>query len=734
MEKVTGIIERVIHRNGSGFIIFAVRDGHKVFPVTGEDQDLHEADFVECEGDWGEYKGAPQFKAKTIIPQIPSTTEAIIAYLASGRIKGISTVFANRLVKAFGKDVLHIIENEPHRLKEVQGFGTKRIRDLTEGLKEQIGYRSILLFLHSFGLSKHHIKRIYEFHGVSAVERIKEDPYQLCQQISGIGFGTADSIGLQMGIDPEHPSRIAAGIMHALNAEVNKTGNTGMPESDLAQKARSLLSSQRSVSEEKVILGIAAVTEKGEAVRFEVGDLEYIFPQHLHEAERGIALHLKRLLSIQSVADADEEALNELIDEVQKDFGLVLGDKQRTAVKMSLLSPVAIITGGPGTGKTTIMRVFLECCRRVLGLENLDILACAPTGKAAKRLSQASGLEALTMHRALKYNPVEGEFEYSSENPLPEAVIVIDESSMVDTQLCYWMIQAVATGARLIILGDVDQLASVGPGKVLADMIVSGVIPVTRLNEIRRQAAGSKIITNAHKINNGQMPDLDNSDKNGDFWFFKGEKDEEIANTIISLVGRMSKYYNLDPFDDIQILTPQRMGVLGVYELNTRLQKLLNGKNIGTGIKLKQDNVDVEFCIGDKVMHIKNNRDLGVFNGETGRVIHADKKSRILKVAYDDKNVEYAFAELEELRLCYAMTIHKSQGSEYRLVLMPCTTSHRNMLNRSLYYTGITRAKQLMGLVGMVKALQVAVNTTSSDKRLTGLLQHLTNQIPKIAA
>lgn len=734
MEKVTGIIDRVIHRNGSGFIIFNLRMGKEVFPVAGEDQDLHEADVVECEGDWTRYKGMPQFKAKTIIPQIPSTNEAIIAYLASGRIKGISTVFANRLVAAFGKDVLDVIEHEPERLKKVSGFGAKRIKDLTEGLKEQIGFRSILIFLHNFGLSKHHIKRIYQVYGLSAVEKIKADPYRLCNEISGIGFNTADKIGLKMGLDPEHPGRMLAGVMHALSAEVNKTGNTGVPEAQLVKDSVDLLSKQKQVSANKVAEGLAAALKSKDAVRFKVSGEEYIFPASLYEAERGIARHLNRLLAVSSVADADQDAMDELIDDVQKDFGIVLGDNQRTAVKMSLTNPVAIITGGPGTGKTTIMRVFLECCRRVLGLKNDDVIACAPTGKAAKRLSTASGLEAMTIHRALSYQPVDEEFMYNSENPLPGSVIVVDEFSMTDTQLCYWLIQAVATGARLIILGDVDQLPSVGPGKVLADLIASGLIPVTMLNEIRRQAANSKIIVNAHKINRGETPETANSDKNSDFWFLRAETDEEIAQTLVSLVGRLSSYYKYDPFDDIQILTPQRKGILGVYELNTRLQKLLNGKNLGTGIRLKQDDVDVEFCQGDKVMHIKNNRDLGVFNGETGRIISTDKKARLVKVDYEDRTVEYAFADLEELRLAYAFTIHKSQGSEYKSVLIPCTTSHMNMLNRPLFYTGITRARSTLAMVGTVRALATAASRTSSEKRLTGLPQHLRNEIKAKAA
>ncbi len=726
MEQVSGIIEQPIFRNGNGFIVFNLRSGRNIIRVAGEDQDLHESDVVECEGEWTQFRGQPQFKAKTIIPQIPTTTEAITAYLASGRIKGISKVFAARLVDAFGLNLIDVVEKEPHLLKKVPGFGPSRIKTLTEGLNEQIGTRSILIFLHGFGMGKHHIKKIQQVYGLSAVEKIKENPYQLCQDISGIGFTIADRIGLRTGIAPDHPGRMIAGAQHALNQEVNKTGSTGLPESKLIEKALDLLSKEKPVDHEKVKQGVAELIKNKLAVRFTVQGEEYVFPAAMYEAESGIAKHLKRLLSIKcKTSQDDDEAMGELIDEVEQSFGIKLGDQQREAVKMALCNPVCIITGGPGTGKTTIMRVFLECCRRILNMHNADMLLCAPTGKAAKRLSSTSGLEAMTMHRALAYQPVEGEFMFNEHNPLEASVIVVDEFSMTDTQLCYWLLRAVATGARLVIVGDVDQLESVGPGKVLMDMIDSGAIPVTRLNEIFRQAAQSQIIINCHMINRGEVPNLTNGDKDNDFFFMRSDSDEQTAKTIVSLMDRLARHYGYDVFDDIQVLTPMRKGKVGQYELNRQLQELLNASNIGNGITLRQDDVVVELCVGDKVMHIKNNREMDVYNGDTGRIIQVNKKERTLRVAYDHRVVDYAYVDLEELRLAYAMTVHKSQGSEYPCLIIPASMSHYNLLNRSTFYTGFSRAKKTLVAVGDQKALRVAASRVSTEKRLTGLLAHL---------
>lgn len=720
MEQLTGIIDGVKLRNDNGFIIFALRDGETVNIVAGNDQDLYEGDVVQCSGVWQDYNGRRQFKAKTILPQIPSSETAILVYLSSGRIKGISTVLAKALVDAFGKDLLYIIENEPEKLKKVKGFGAARIKNLQDGLREQLGYRSILLFLSSFGLGQYLIKKIHDTYTVNAVARIKENPYRLCTDISGIGFGVADSIGRQMKIDPDNKDRILAGLAHSLKGVVNKTGSTGVPEATLVSATGDLLKPNGAVEPEKIKAGIARLISEQHAVKFEVEDTPYIFPIDLFEAEQGIAKHVMRLMGPRITAEVDQEALDELVSEAESRVGKKLSANQRKAVKLALCNPVSIITGGPGTGKTTIMRVYLECCKMGLGVSDSDILLCAPTGKASKRLEQSTGMEALTIHRALGFNP-EGGFDFNEENQWPFSVIVIDEFSMTDTTLCYWLIQAVATGSRLVIVGDVDQLESVGPGRVLKDFLDSGVLPFQRLTDLFRTSESSMIALNATEMNAGRMPSTSTADKDCDFWFLHTKSDAETADTIISLIDRLSVKYGFDPFDDIQVLTPMRLGEVGLYELNNRLQKKLNSKNIGTGIKLKQDDIQVEFCLGDKVMHIENNKAMGVMNGEVGRVIAVNAQRRELTAMIEGKKVDYAFADLEQLRLNYAQTIHKSQGSEYSCVIIPSSMSHYNMLYRSIMYTGTTRAKKFMVFVGAIKALQVAVSRVGSERRLTGL-------------
>lgn len=724
MEQLTGVIDGVRLRNGNGFIIFELRLDERVVTVTGTDQELYEGDVVLCTGEWVKYDGKRQFKTKTILPQIPTSEEAIRAYILAGRIKGISTVLGERLVTAFGVDLLYVIENEPAKLKTVKGFGPARIKDLTEGLRAQLGYRSILLFLSGFGLGAYLVKKIHDVYTVNAVNRIKENPYKLCTDIPGVGFTIADSIGRQMKIDTDNPDRILAGLVHSLEGVVRATGSTGVPEATLVAATEKLLKPNGFVDAGKIKAVIPRLVAEKHAMELEIEDAPFIFPVDLYRAEKGIAKHLMRLMGQRITAEVDQEALDELVKEAEGRVGKELSLNQRKAVKLALCNPVSIITGGPGTGKTTIMRVFLECCKMGLGVTDEDILPSAPTGKASKRLEQSMGLAAFTIHRALGFSP-DGGFNFNAQNQLPYSVIVVDEFSMTDTEVCYWLIQAVATGTRLVMVGDVDQLESVGPGRVLKDMIDSGVIPYQRLTDLYRTSASSMIALNATKMNRGEMPEVNNGDKNADFWLLRTQSDIETADTIIGLVDRLSAKYGFDPFDDIQVLTPMRMGDVGMYELNNRLQKKLNGHNLGKGIKLRQDDVAVEFCLGDKVLHIKNSRELGVMNGETGRVIAVNAPARKLTVLIEGEKIEYAFADLDQLRLNYAMTVHKSQGSEYPCVIFPLSMSHYNMLYRSIPYTGSTRAKKFMVFVGAVKALEVAISRVGSDRRLTGLCHWL---------
>lgn len=689
--------------------------------MTGEDADIHEGDVVNCEGTWVTYKGAPQFKSKTVIPQIPATTAAIVEYLANGRVKGISRELTLRLVAEFGEKTLEVIENEPEKLRKVKGFGKARVTALKDGLRDQVGFRSILLFLHRFGLSKRHIKRIYDAYGVRAVELIKNNPYQLCNEIDGIGFSIADRIALMAGKAPDSPERIMAGISHVLDSFMYVTGDTGITAENLINLSFSLLNKEGAVDADLIAEAVNQVASSTLAKKIEIDGQEVIFPVQMYTAELTVAKQIARLTTQQQLNP--DRNVRQLIDDAEKRLNIKLGDQQREAVQMCMASPIAIVTGGPGTGKTTIVRTMLDCLMNGFGYSKNDIMLCAPTGKAGKRLSESTGMDAMTVHRALSFNPEAGGFEYNSENPMPYKVVVVDEFSMADTLLSYWLLQAIQPGTQLIILGDVDQLPSVGPGKVLGDMICSDAIPYIRLTEIYRQGPNSHIIVNAHRVNRGEMPEINNA-SSGDFWFIKALKDEQAVDQILSLVGRMADKFNLDPFEDIQILTPMRRGATGQVNLNNLLQKTLNAQ-AAPGLKVKQDGFEVEFKVGDKVMHIKNNRSLNVFNGETGRVDFVDIKARTVKVNFEGRHVLYALADLEELRLSYAMTIHKSQGSEYPCVIVVTSMSHYMMLNRNLFYTGITRGKRYCAMVGDPKAMQVAVSRISSNSRLTGLVHHL---------
>lgn len=736
MEILSGVISKVIHNAGKGFIIFRIENSQGGGIVLGEDVGLYEGDHVRCEGRWEDRKPNPtanrfdphqdrqQFRAKVIVPDIPSSVEGILAYIAAGRVRGVSTKLAERLVKKFGKDTLHVIENEPKRLKEVQGFGPSKIEALVEGLKNDLSTRGLLLFMHSFGLSRRHVKLIVDSMGIGAVEKIKENPYQLLFVVKGIGFKVADSIAEQVGIAADDPYRILVALLTGLDQGIHGSGDTCFTAQSLCDQAHRLLAkTSRPVGEETILAAIELLQTSDLVATDTIEGVLHIFPKLLHKAERRIAHDLYRLHT--GIGKfLPEGALERGIAHAEETLGITLSDMQRQAVKTSLSSPLSIITGGPGSGKTTIMKVLLLASEVLFSQPTDDVLLCAPTGKASKRLSQSSERTAMTLHRALGFNPDEGGFQFSAENPLPHSLIIIDEASMADTLLSMSFFQAVLTGARLVIVGDYDQLPSVGAGKVLRDLIESGLIPTTRLDKIFRQAEQSLIKSNAHRIRNGEMIRRPEKGEQSDFWFMPANSAAEIADKIVDMVGRVSKHFGFDPIDEVQVLTPMRKGAVGVYALNQRLQQLLN-PNAGSGLRCKQDDQDVQFCVGDKVIQVKNNATLGVMNGETGRVTSVDLKERKVTARYDDRTVTYDFLELDEMRLAYAYTIHKSQGSEVKAIIMPISTDHRHMLNRNLYYTGLTRGKEAALWIGQWRAIEIAIEKEATEMRRTGLGHYL---------
>ncbi|WP_410950869.1 ATP-dependent RecD-like DNA helicase [Pseudomonas sp. S1(2024)] len=724
LDSVNGVIEKVIHANGKGFIIFSVRNASGATVVTGNDAGLYEGDYVECEGTWELRNGNRQLKARKIMPQIPTTTDAILAYIASGRVPGISTKLAGRLVQAFGKDTLHVIEHEPDKLKKVPGFGKAKIAALTEGLAKELGHRGVMLFLNGFGLSQRHINKIFDTFGLAAVEKIKENPYTLFWEIKGIGFKIADKIAEQCGQAADDPYRILVGLLTAIDNAVHSRGDTCFEPQALAQQAHKLFARTTRPLDRATILMAMDLVKSSDFVRVDTIDsVEMIWPKELYYAEKKIAKDLFRLHNgTGKIASAD--ALKKAIAVAEKALGITLSPMQHQAVTTALASPVSVITGGPGTGKTTIMRVLLLAQHELFHVASEQVVLCAPTGKASKRLQASTQMEAMTLHKVLKYSPEDNAFTYHEDNKLPCEVAVTDESSMIDTQLACSFFQAIPSGAKLVIVGDYDQLASVGAGKVLRDIIESDTIPVVRLDRVFRTGEDSQIKVNAHLINKAQMITLDNKSKQNDFWFIKSPTPEAIADEIVSLIPRLVKHYGYDPLDDIQVLTPMRMGPVGMHALNARLQRLMN-PNAGTGIRCTQDDVEVQFCAGDKVIHIKNNNELKVVNGDTGKIISVDLKERKLIARFEDVQVEYAYADLDELRLCYAMTIHKSQGSEYPCVLMPMTLAHDIMLSINLVYTGMTRARQNMLMVGQLAAVERALTRRATDLRSTGLLHFL---------
>ena len=708
--KLRGLVERVtFHNEENGFCILKVRpDGEReAVGLIGNAPRVVAGERCEAEGRWEQSaEFGQQFKADSLRLTPPDSLAGIERYLGSGLIDGIGPKYAKRLVEKFGNQIFDIIEHSSARLEEVEGVGRKRRLEIRESWLRQQAMHRIMLFLHEHGISSARARRIYKTYGEEAVTVLKSNPYRLAADIHGVGFKTADEIATQLGLAREAPERIAAGIVYALESAAG-SGHCCLPERLLVEKAVELLGVPAAGVEANVERLIAAEQVERHALEGE----SFVFLPHLRAAELSIAKVLLELVA--RPAAYPEIEFEKAVAWAAKKTGKPLAESQLRAVRAALENRVLIITGGPGVGKTTILNTILA----ILDAKAVKIVLAAPTGRAAKRMTESTRMEAKTIHRLLEYQG-EGQWGRHRGKPLTGDLFVLDEASMIDAPLMAQFLAALPDGAHLLIVGDADQLPSVGPGMVLADLIASERIPCVKLTEIFRQAAGSRIVTSAHEVNRGQVPDL-KPRADGDFFFIEETEPEEIRATIIGLVrDRLPARYHFDPMAHIQVLTPMNRQLLGTRSLNEALQSALNPPN---ELKFEIERFGTTFRVGDKVIQTQNNYDKEVFNGDIGHIAAIDPEPVKVRVRYDQRLVEYEPAELDELALAYALTIHKSQGSEFPCVVLPMSTQHFVLLERSLLYTAITRAKRLVVIVGDPKALALAVRKQENRRRFTGL-------------
>jgi len=713
-EHLSGSVDRVtFHSEESGFCVLRVKvKGHReLITVIGSAASITPGEYIDCLGIWHNDKThGLQFKANNLKVVPPTTLEGIEKYLGSGMVKGIGPHFAKVLVKAFKEQVFEIIESEPERLKTLPGIGPKRIEKITSAWSEQKAIREIMVFLQSHGVGTGRAVRIYKTYGDESIAKVTENPYRLALDIHGIGFKTADTIAQKIGIAPDSLIRAQAGVRHVLQ-EFSGEGHCAAFRDALITESEKLLLIDTPILEQAILAEIEAEN----LVLEDIDGNPVLFLTPLQRAEQGIASSIKRLLEGHPLWGGIQPEKS--IPWVEQKTGLELSPSQQQAVRLALTSKVLVITGGPGVGKTTLVNSILL----ILKAKGLNVTLCAPTGRAAKRLSESTGLEAKTIHRLLEFDPQSFGFKRNKDNPLQTELLVIDESSMVDVALMNRLLSAVPDKAGLLIVGDVDQLPSVGPGSVLADIIDSEAVPTVRLTEIFRQAATSKIITNAHRINKGQQPLNAEGKELSDFYFIPSDTPEDIHAKLIQVVTeRIPKRFNLDPVRDIQVLTPMNRGGLGSHSLNTELQAKLNGSS-----EPKITRFGTTFSPGDKVIQTVNNYDKEVFNGDIGRILEIDTEESTLLIDFDGRSVDYEFSELDELQLAYATSIHKSQGSEYPAVVIPLAMQHYTLLERNLIYTGVTRGKKLVIIIGQPKALAMAVKNKKAAKRLTRLAERL---------
>ncbi|MFO0811163.1 MAG: ATP-dependent RecD-like DNA helicase [Gemmataceae bacterium] len=722
-ESLSGIVERVtFHNPENGYAVLRVQVRRGVVTVVGSIATVYAGEFLEAEGAWVQDRDhGLQFKADNLRITPPHTKEGLVKYLASGLVKGIGPKYAQKIVDVFGERTLQVIDESPSFLSEVKGIGPKRIRQIADGWHAQKAVRGIMVFLQSNGIGTARAVRIYKTYGEDAVGKVRENPYRLATDIWGVGFRTADELAGRLGIDPASPLRARAAVRYVLQ-ELSGEGHVGFPEEGVVERTAALTQ----IAPDVIRAAIEHERETGEIVRETLDSPEsppaaaggtdpWLYLKPLFLAELGVARHLKQLA--QGTHPLPEIDADAALTWVERKMGLELAPAQRDAIRRATLAKVLVITGGPGVGKTTIVRGILE----IFAAKKLRVALCAPTGRAAKRLGESTGREAKTIHRLLEFDPALGGFKRDREKTLDFDLIVVDETSMVDVVLMNSLVKAVSPWACLVLVGDVDQLPSVGPGSVLADVIASGVVPVVRLTEIFRQAGQSGIVRAAHAVHRGDYPESCPPGA-GDFFVIEADDPAVILDRVVTLVrDRIPSKFGLDPLRDVQVLAPMNRSELGVRNLNARLQEALNPPRGQAEVQ----RFGWTYRVGDRVLQTENNYQREVFNGDIGRVIAIDATDQELVAEFDGRPVSYDFGELDELALAYCCTIHKAQGSEYAAVVMPLHTQHYMMLQRNLLYTGLTRGKKLVVLVASRRALQRAVREQDSSHRYSRLAERL---------
>lgn len=725
LEELCGVVEDVTYRReDTGFTVMDIFADDEYVTVVGVLPELSEGESVRLRGTWGYHATfGKQFKAQLCERSMPSSSADLLRYLSSGAVRGIGPATAKKIIERFGENSFDVLENQPERLADIKGISLKKAKDISKIFNEQFAVRQIMISLERFGMTTHECLEAYKLYGANAVDMIKANPYALCSDIVGMGFERADAIASALPEPPDRAYRVSAGIVHVVKYNLNN-GHTCVPRKKLIAPSSGLLEAD----EDTIEAAIDALVESGRLISQMMNGKEFLFLPQIYSAEK---LAAQRILVMTKFPPAGRVTVEEDIEKIEKEENIHYESKQREAILTASNKGILILTGGPGTGKTTALNGILK----LFELDGIDVALTAPTGRAAKRMSEITGKEAKTIHRLLEVEWDKHDrpyFSRNARNPISAGAVIVDELSMVDISLFASLLDALPLGCRLIMVGDSDQLPAVGAGSVLHDLILSGVLPVVELKEVFRQAMQSRIVTNAHKIVSGQMPEL--HDKSNDFFFMKRNSAYDTAATVAELCTvRLPKAYSYSPINDIQVLCPSRKGETGTVSLNKRLQAVINPpspekKELQSGSRI--------FREGDKVMQIKNNYNIiwtkdseegtGVFNGDIGTVKKIDKANGCLAVWFDDKEAVYSTDNLQELEHAYAITVHKSQGNEFNAVVIPVMGVVPQLCYRNLLYTAVTRAKKLMVMVGSEKQIRDMVENNTRSKRYSALKFFLT--------